>query len=36
MPDLGLGLVLVEGLQGEDAVSIDEVFRRWLVNVGDR
>jgi hypothetical protein len=31
-----LSLVFVEGLQGEDAVSVDEVFRRWFVDVGDR
>jgi hypothetical protein len=31
-----LSLVFVEGLQGEDVVSVDEVFRRWFVVVGDR
>jgi hypothetical protein len=31
-----LSLVLVEGLQGKDAVSVDEVFRRWFVDVRDR
>jgi hypothetical protein len=31
---LRLSLVLIEGLQGEDAVSVDEVFRRWLVYIG--
>jgi hypothetical protein len=35
VPGLGWSLVFVEGLQGEDAVSIDEVFRRWFVDVGD-
>jgi hypothetical protein len=34
-PGLGLSLVFVEGLQGEDAVSVDEVFGRWFVYVGD-
>jgi hypothetical protein len=28
-----LSLVFVEGLQGEDAVSVDEAFRRWFVYV---
>jgi hypothetical protein len=32
---LRLSLVFVEGLQGEDAVSVDEVFGRWFVDVGD-
>jgi hypothetical protein len=36
MPGLGLSLVFVGGLQGEDAVFVDEVFRRWFVDVGDR
>jgi hypothetical protein len=35
-PGLSLGLVFVEGLQGEDAVSVDEVFGGWFVDVGDR
>jgi hypothetical protein len=30
-----LNLIFVEGLQGEDAVSIDEVFGSWFVDVGD-
>jgi hypothetical protein len=30
-----LSLVFVEGLQGEDAVSVDEVFGFWFVDVGD-
>jgi hypothetical protein len=34
-PDLRLSLVFVEGLQREDAVSVDEVFGRWFVYVGD-
>jgi hypothetical protein len=32
---LGLSLISVEGLQGEDAVSVDEVFGRRFVDVGD-
>jgi hypothetical protein len=31
---LRLGLIFVEGLQGEDAVSVDEVFGSWLVDIG--
>jgi hypothetical protein len=34
-PDLRLSLVFVEGLQGEDTVSVDEVFGGWFVYVGD-
>jgi hypothetical protein len=34
-PCLRLSLVFVEGLQGKDAVSVDEVFGRWFVYVGD-
>jgi hypothetical protein len=34
-PGLRLSLVFVEALQGEDAVSVDEVFGRWFVYVGD-
>jgi hypothetical protein len=30
-----LSLVFVEGLQGKDTVSIDEVFGRGFVDVGD-
>jgi hypothetical protein len=30
-----LSLVFVEGLQGEDTVSIDEVLGRWFIDVGD-
>jgi hypothetical protein len=32
---LRLSLVFVEGLQGEDAISVDEVSGRGLVDVGD-
>jgi hypothetical protein len=32
---LRLSLVFVEGLQGEDVVSIDEIFGRGFVDVGD-
>jgi hypothetical protein len=32
---LGLNLIFVEGLQGEEAVSVDEVFESWFVDVGD-
>jgi hypothetical protein len=35
-PGLHLSLVFVEGLQGEDVVSVDEVFGCWLVDVGGR
>jgi hypothetical protein len=35
MPGLRLNLVFVEGLQGEDAVSVDEVIGRWFVYIGD-
>jgi hypothetical protein len=31
---LRLGLIFVEGLQGEDTVSVNEVFGSWLVDVG--
>jgi hypothetical protein len=31
-----LSVVFVEGLQGKDAVSVDEVFRCWFVDVRDR
>jgi hypothetical protein len=34
-PGLDLSLVFVEGLQGKDAVSVDEIFGRWFVYVGD-
>jgi hypothetical protein len=34
-PGLGLSLVFGEVLQGEDTISVDEVFRRWFVDVGD-
>jgi hypothetical protein len=30
-----LNLIFVEGLQGEDAVSVDVVFGSWFVDVGD-
>jgi hypothetical protein len=30
-----LSLVFVEGLQGEDAVSVDEVFGCWFILVED-
>jgi hypothetical protein len=30
-----LSFLFIEGLQGEDAVFVDEVFRRWFVNVED-
>jgi hypothetical protein len=33
-PGLRLGLIFVEGLQGEDTVSVNEVFGSWLVDVG--
>jgi hypothetical protein len=29
-----LSLVFVKGLQGDDTVSVNEVFRRWFVDVG--
>jgi hypothetical protein len=32
---LRLSLVFVESLQGEDTVSIDEVFGGWFVYIGD-
>jgi hypothetical protein len=35
-PGLGLSLVFVEGPQGEDAVSVDEIFGCWFVDVRDR
>jgi hypothetical protein len=31
---LRLCLIFVEGLQGEDTVSVNEVFGSWLVDVG--
>jgi hypothetical protein len=34
-PGLGLNLIFVEVLQGEDAVSVDEVFGSWFVDIGD-
>jgi hypothetical protein len=34
-PGLGLNLIFVEGLQGEDAVSVDEIFGSWFVDIGD-
>jgi hypothetical protein len=33
-PGLSLGLIFVEGLQGDDMVSVNEVFGSWLVDVG--
>jgi hypothetical protein len=30
-----LSLISVEGLQGEDAVSVDEIFGSWFVDIGD-
>jgi hypothetical protein len=30
-----LNLIFVEGLQGEDVVSVDEIFGSWFVDVGD-
>jgi hypothetical protein len=30
-----LNLIFVEGLQGEDADSVDEVFGSWFVDIGD-
>jgi hypothetical protein len=35
VPGLGLSLIYVEGLQGEDAISVDEVFGRRFIDVGD-
>jgi hypothetical protein len=35
VPGLRLSLVFVEGLQGKEAVSVDEVFGRGFVDVGD-
>jgi hypothetical protein len=34
-PGLRLSLVFVEGLQGKDTVSVDEVFGGWFVDVED-
>jgi hypothetical protein len=34
-PCLCLSLVFVEGLQGEDTVSVDEVLGSWFVYVED-
>jgi hypothetical protein len=34
-PGLRLSLVFVESLQGEDTVSVDEVFGGWFVYIGD-
>jgi hypothetical protein len=34
-PGLGLSLISVKGLQGEDAVSVDEIFGGWFVDIGD-
>ena len=34
-PGLRLSLVFVEGLQGEDTVSVDEILGSWFVYVGD-
>jgi hypothetical protein len=33
-PGLRLDLVFVEGLEGEDTVSVDEIFGGHLVDVG--
>jgi hypothetical protein len=35
MPCFGLDLILVEDLQGEDTVSVDEIFGGWFVDFGD-
>jgi hypothetical protein len=29
-----LGLIFVEGLQGEDTVYVNEVFGSWFIDVG--
>jgi hypothetical protein len=34
-PCFDLDLVLVEGLQGENVVSVDEIFGGWFVDFGD-
>jgi hypothetical protein len=34
-PGLGMNLIFVKGLQGEDAVSINEVFGSWFVYIED-
>ena len=34
-PCFGLDLILVEGLQGEDAVSVDEIFGGRFIDIGD-
>jgi hypothetical protein len=30
-----LNLIFVEGLKGEDTVSVDEVFGSWFIDIGD-
>jgi hypothetical protein len=29
-----LNLIFVEGLQGEDTVSVDEIFGSWFIDIG--
>jgi hypothetical protein len=30
-----LSLISIKGLQGEDAVSVDEIFGSWFVDIED-
>jgi hypothetical protein len=35
VPGLGLNLIFVEGLEGEDVVSVDEIFGSWFIDIRD-